>query len=186
MSHNGHNLSAHGMSSGGGGHNGTPNVLNGTSGNDFLTAPDKSDWTLNGLDGNDNLTGGNGNDALNGGAGNDILNGEGGHDVLTGGSGADTFVFDSSSAGHGGDDVVTDFNLSEGDTIDIQSVISGFNPNNLSNYVELTDDGNGNTIVSVNTSAAGHHAHFEQVAMLQGVTGLDENAMFSSGALLVN
>ncbi len=188
MSNQGHTsdtLTHHSMQGGGGKTSGGSTVMDGTSGNDFLTAPDSSNWTLNGLDGNDNLTGGKGNDTLNGGTGNDMLDGEGGHDMLTGGTGADTFVFDSNAAGKGGDDVVTDFNMLDGDVIDIQSVVSGFDPNNLANFVQLTDDGNGNTIVSVNTGNT-HHAHFEQVATLEGVTGLDESAMFSRGALLVN
>lgn len=64
---------------------------------------------FNGLDGNDQIQGGQVNDALNGGSGddtiygnngNDIITGGIGNDVLIGGFGADTYYF---NAGDGAD-----------------------------------------------------------------------------------
>ena len=58
---------------------------------------------------------GTGNDLANkitGNSANNILNGLGGVDTLTGGLGADTFVF-------GDKDVITDFNVAQGDKIDL-------------------------------------------------------------------
>ncbi len=73
---------------------------------------------------NNTLNGGAGNDQLNGGAGNDLLIGSLGTDTLTGGSGADRFVFNLlNELGKGNArDVITDFNSSEGDKIDLSKL----------------------------------------------------------------
>jgi Ca2+-binding RTX toxin-like protein len=97
--------------------------LYGGQGNDVLISGRKVDL-LEGGDGNDLLRAGYNNDTLHGGAENDELYGEDGNDeltggtgddVLTGGAGADSFIF-RSAAGQG-HDVVTDFNVAEGDTL---------------------------------------------------------------------
>lgn len=62
---------------------------------------------------NDSLHGLASNDVISAGKGNDFLWGHGGNDTLIGGAGADVFVFSSA----GGEDTITDFNLSEGDVI---------------------------------------------------------------------
>jgi Tol biopolymer transport system component len=76
----------------------TPNVINGTPGNDNLTGTRGND-IINGSEGDDVLTGLRGNDVLNGGDGNDILSGGKGSDNLNGGLGNDNLV------GGGGNDV---------------------------------------------------------------------------------
>ena len=97
--------------------------LLGGQGNDLITAH-AGNTILNGNIGADTVTGGSGddvvrggqgNDVLNGGAGNDQLYGDLGADTLTGGTGADTFHFQVGT----GVDVVTDFNVGEGDRIEI-------------------------------------------------------------------
>ncbi|MDP1616825.1 Ig-like domain-containing protein [Phenylobacterium sp.] len=63
--------------------------------------------------GNDTVRGGQGDDIVFGGLGDDFLSGDRGNDTLTGGEGADLFhTFDGA-----GLDVVTDFNLLEGDRV---------------------------------------------------------------------
>ena len=123
-------------------------TINGTSGNDVINGTSSADniWAHGG---NDVVNAGGGNDTVGGAIGNDELNGDGGNDViygaagadtidggsgddeffggsgndeLTGGSGADTFAFEN---GHG-DDVITDFNVSDGDTIELGGGISSF------------------------------------------------------------
>ncbi len=107
------------------------NNIDGTSSNDNLEGTDKNDL-IRGFEGNDFLYGGNGNnqldggigndgllggknqDILIGGEGNDFINGAVGADTLTGGTGADNFYLDGNSSAT---DIITDFNLGEGDRI---------------------------------------------------------------------
>ena len=65
--------------------------------------------------GNDVIWASSGDDDLRGGEGDDILFGGKGTDTLTGGSGSDVFQFTLSS----GQDTITDFNISEGDKIQL-------------------------------------------------------------------
>jgi len=71
--------------------------------------------TCDGGTGADLVRGGQGDDVLVGGAGNDWLSGDRGSDTVTGGAGADVFhTFDEA-----GVDRVTDFNLAEGDRVQL-------------------------------------------------------------------
>ncbi|MCW2248352.1 Ca2+-binding RTX toxin-like protein [Azospirillum fermentarium] len=63
--------------------------MEGSSGNDTLTAVTDLPHRIDGLDGNDSLTGGASGDTLYGGAGDDTLNGLDGGDALFGGGGND-------------------------------------------------------------------------------------------------
>ena len=115
--------------------------INGNTGNDTASGGDGDDWVVGGKD-NDSLSGdggsdlvyGNlGNDTLEGGAGADTVRGGQGDDVLSGGAGAD-FVSgdlgnDTMSGGAGADifhsftgsgiDRILDFNLAEGDRLQL-------------------------------------------------------------------
>ena len=105
----------------------------------FLGGPD--DDTLQGNAGNDTLIGGTGEDVLIGGSGDDVLIGGPDEDSLTGGAGADVFRFLSEYDIKVPDsddwqeengllvpddlddlDVITDFNRSEGDRIDLSAI----------------------------------------------------------------
>jgi Tol biopolymer transport system component len=100
----------------------TPNVINGTPGNDNLTGTSgneiingsEGDDVLTGLRGNDVLNGGDGNDILSGGKGSDTLNGGLGNDNLVGGAGNDVFVLGAGL----GVDTISDFGNSQ-DTIQL-------------------------------------------------------------------
>ena len=87
-------------------------IAYGGAGNDALYGEAGND-KLYGEAGNDELYGGTGNDTLNGGAGNDTLYGGAGDDTLIGGAGKDIFVYE------GGNDVITDYNPSHRDVIQI-------------------------------------------------------------------
>ncbi|MGB3637263.1 MAG: cadherin-like domain-containing protein [Rivularia sp. (in: cyanobacteria)] len=88
-------------------------ILVGDEGNDFLDGGNGKDQLYGGI-GNDGLLGGKKADILVGGEGNDFLNGGAGADTLTGGTGADNFYLDGNSSIK---DIITDFNLGEGDRI---------------------------------------------------------------------
>jgi len=102
--------------------NSTPNVINGTPGNDNQTGTSgndilngsEGDDVLTGLRGNDFLNGGDGNDILSGGKGFDTLNGGLGNDNLLGGAGKDVFVLGAGL----GVDTISDFTNSQ-DTIQL-------------------------------------------------------------------
>jgi Ca2+-binding RTX toxin-like protein len=105
-----------------GGINNSPNLINGTPGNDNLTGTNGSD-NISGLDGddaligrqgNDILVGGGGSDNLFGGKGFDTLNGGLGNDILVGGLGNDVFVLGAGL----GVDTISDF-LNGRDTIQL-------------------------------------------------------------------
>jgi len=102
--------------------NNSPNVINGTNGNDNLIGTNGSD-NINGFDGddaliglrsNDILVGGGGSDNLSGGKGFDTLSGGLRNDNLVGGAGNDVFVLGAGL----GIDTISDFANSQ-DTIQL-------------------------------------------------------------------
>ncbi|MFS1892923.1 retention module-containing protein [Vibrio lentus] len=100
---------------------------------------------LTGGSGNDRLEGGMGDDTLVGGDGNDTLIGGGGSDILTGGDGMDSFVWLNIEDGVA--DTITDFNLSEGDQIDLREVLpelkdATVNMTTLLQHIDAKVDGN--------------------------------------------
>ena len=89
---------------------------------------------------NDNqLIGNEGDNIIQSLAGNDTLVGNAGSDTLTGGLGSDTFDYNSNNDGH---DIITDFNLSEGDKLDISDLIDYQVNNNLADFVSVENIGN--------------------------------------------
>lgn len=130
------------------------------SGDDILYGLGNVDWVFGGS-GNDTIFGGSGDDKLYGGAGNDTLTGGGNHD---------TFFFRASDAS--GVDTITDFTLGGGgsDTIDVSDLLTGYTNANKDAFLQLREE-NGNTILSVNSDGVG--SDFQDVVVLQGVTGLN-------------
>ncbi|UDI93110.1 retention module-containing protein [Pseudomonas sp. IAC-BECa141] len=136
-----------------GAHDGNDTLLGG-AGNDILF----------GSGGNDLLDGGKGNDILLGGTGNDTLIGGQGNDILIGGSGADTFVW---KAGDTGNDVIKDFNASEGDRIDLRDLLQGESGSTIDNFLKITTvDG----VSSLQVSSAGKFNSADAAAATPDVT----------------
>ncbi|AGW93168.1 hypothetical protein N234_24360 [Ralstonia pickettii DTP0602] len=138
---------------------------------------------LIGSSGNDVLRGGAGDDSLAGGSGNDTLIGGAGVDILTGGAGSDTFAFlraDPASV-----DKITDFDRAPaaagGDVLDLSDLLSGVTVTtaNAAQFVRLSEV-DGNTVVSLDRDGSGTAAAFQDVAVLQGVVGLDLNTLLSN------
>lgn len=103
----------------------------GSAGNDTLTGIENLIGStgadlLIGDGGANVLDGGNGADQLSGGGGADILIGGGGRDMLAGGDGGDVFRFAASSDPAGATattaDVILDFNIAQGDRIDLSGI----------------------------------------------------------------
>lgn len=105
-------------------------------------------------------------DTLTGTALDDALYGAAGNDVLFGGEGADTFLF---LARHDGMDTVKDFDLSEGDRINLSELLENYDPVSeaIEDFVFVTHNG-GNTIISVDQNGSGNIANAFQVATLEG------------------
>ncbi|MGL3111430.1 Ig-like domain-containing protein [Bradyrhizobium sp. BR 1432] len=78
---------------------------------------------------------------LDGRDGNDRIDGRGGADTLTGGNGSDTFVY----ADGGGADTITDFDRSQGDTIDLTGLSGIFT---LADVQSKSTVSAGNTIIN--------------------------------------
>jgi len=159
--------------------------LYGGIGNDSLYGGEYTDTLVGGL-GNDAINGDAGDDRIWGSAGDDILNGGAGVDTLFGGLGADVFVFEKISA-LGNSDKIQDFNLSEGDVIDISDLLTPIYSDPLTqaitDFVQITDNGT-DSILSVDID--GGADNFVQIATIYGVTGItDEDALVTSGNLLV-
>jgi Ca2+-binding RTX toxin-like protein len=115
--------------------------INGNMGNDTCASGGGDDWVVGGKDndslvgsaganlvygnlgadtcdggaGNDVVRGGQDADVLNGGEGDDYVSGDRGDDTVTGGAGADIFH----SFGEAGVDLITDFNLAQGDRVQL-------------------------------------------------------------------
>lgn len=144
--------------------------------------------TLSGDAGEDALFGGGGNDLLLGGFGDDILYGQAGADILTGGAGADFFTFEVTSA-YSGIDTITDFDIGSNDALDLRDVLFVYDPSDVTNF--LTDfvrisDSTTNSTVEIDRDGLGTAFGWTQVAVLQGVTGLtDEALLVTNGNLLV-
>lgn len=113
--------------------------------------------------------------------GQNTLNGGNGADDLYGGAGTDIFVIDNTND----IDDIFDFEAVNGDTIDINDVISYTEGvDTLSDFVQLSEVG-GNTIIAVDTDGAAGGANFTNVASINGITGLDLNTLVADGNLIV-
>ncbi len=164
--------------SGGGG----DDVLDGGAGTDTVdyssadeaVTVDFSGGTVSG-EGNDvvtnveNAIGSDFDDRLIGNAESNRLDGGAGDDTLTGGSGGDVFVLKQG----GGTDRITDFSTEEGDVLDVSQLVNADAEADLSNFIRLAEDGNGNTVVQVNQEGTGEAGEFADAAVLEGIVGIN-------------
>lgn len=112
--------------------------VRGSNFDDFMSAVGYSeDVDLRGYDGDDTIVGGSGADDIEGGAGNDDL---------TGGSGADRFIWRFALTDDIGNDIVRDFNPSEGDTLlALDENGDGYELSDLN--AQITSDSSGNAVI---------------------------------------
>lgn len=128
-------------------------TINGGTDNDTLFGS-AGDDTVNGNGGDDILVGGDGNDKLFGDDGNDLLFGGKGNDELTGGIGADTFVW---NLGDTGSDTVKDFNLDEGDKLNLADLLQGADENSIGQYLSVSTSGenDANLVLKIDPNGGG-------------------------------
>jgi len=69
------------------------------------------------------------------------------------------------------------------DNVSLETVIADLkdNPEELSAYIKVADDGHGNTIVKFDATGSGEH--FETVGMLHGVSGASLDSLVADGSL---
>jgi hypothetical protein len=140
-------------------------TLSGGTGNDFIDGRAGNDLLFGNAD-NDVLMGGLGNDVLDGGEGSDTLIGGQGNDLLTGdglglAAGADVFKWvlgDQGTPGSPANDIVTDFSVTQGDTIDLRDLLIGESgASDLTKYLHFDTSGSGgdiSTVISISTTGA--------------------------------
>ncbi len=96
---------------------------------------------------------------------------------------ADIFVFNELGANNA--DTIMDFDVLEGDAIDLSSIISGFDANDdILDFIQLTEV-NGSTVVSVDGNGASGGSNYQEVVTLNGVTGLDAADLVTNGNLIL-
>ncbi|HAA92945.1 MAG: hypothetical protein CMM48_00455 [Rhodospirillaceae bacterium] len=147
-------------------------TLHGTDGNDVLDFTSVTFSNISRIDGgagNDTLTGTNNSD--------NIFGGTSGVDTLTGGGSADDFILD----GSGSVDVITDFNVNDGDIINMTDLVTLPMGGDIEDYVNVQTMGS-DSYVSFATTAGGP---FTQIAILQGVTGESATSLLSGENLSV-
>jgi VCBS repeat-containing protein len=125
-----------------------------------------------------NVTGSDFDDDLNGDLNDNEIRGGFGNDRLTGGTGADTFAYGVGETGLENADSIGDFNIDEGDFLDLRDLLSGqqVNSGNFSEYLSLTGDGE-NFLIEVDVDGAAGSASFDYLAELFAPAGLDMDSL---------
>ena len=157
--------------------------LQGSRYNDVLVG-DSGNNRIWGHNGNDSIWAGNGNDILIGQNGDDRLFSGKGSDNLYGGNGADSFMFRATDI-NDGIDQIRDFDLSEGDVLNLSHVLEEYDPlvDAITDFVRITNN-NGDSILSVDID--GGADSFQQIATIHDVTGLtNEEQLETNGTLIV-
>ncbi len=177
-------------------------TIYGGAGDDLLNGESGID-TIYGGSGNDIITGGQDVDRIFGGSGNDIINGNtqadviyGGldSDTITGEAGSDRFVFNVQDLGS--TDRIRDFTATggEADIVDVSDLLIGYgNVNSASNaglFINLTAVSEtiggstvNSTLLSVDRDGAGSAYGFQEVVVLQGVSGFSLSSLLDSGRI---
>ncbi|MDE1153299.1 MAG: type I secretion C-terminal target domain-containing protein [Micavibrio sp.] len=141
-----------------------------------------------GSDTDNTITGNSYANSIHGGGGDDMLHGGLGADHLWGDAGADTFVFDAGTTTTA--DYIHDFNIGDGDKLDISAILSGYTPgtSDLSDFVQFQDH-NGYAVMQVDADglAAGSTVHhWVNVAVIYDVGGLTASELETSGVLITS
>jgi Ca2+-binding RTX toxin-like protein len=120
---------------------------------------------------NQALIGNAGNDVITGGIGDDLLMGGFGNDFLSGGLGADIFRFINAETGT---DTITDFNLSQGDKIDLRGLLdgSGMTTDSMGLFLRLVD-GVGEKTLKVDLIGTGNFTNSDMTIIMNNPVGIN-------------
>ena len=133
--------------------------------------------------GHDIISGGAGDDLIFAQEGGDIISGGLGNDVIYGGAGADVFLFEAINEGV---DTLKDFDATEGDVVDLSALLTGYDSltDDIADFVIATEIG-GNTVLSVDQAGNAGGAGSVELAVLEGVTGLDLDLSIKTDTVIV-
>jgi VCBS repeat-containing protein len=143
------------------------------------------------------LTGTLGADTLVGGSYSETIMGLAGNDTMTGGAGADTFKWslnDQGTAGTPAQDTIKDFNVAQGDVLNLKDLLQNEGAGNITNYLHFSSDGT-NTTVSISSIGAFNGSNYstavDQTIVLNNVnlTGTDTdiiNQLKNNGNLITD
>ncbi|HBZ14643.1 MAG TPA: Ig-like domain repeat protein, partial [Pantoea sp.] len=112
---------------------------------------------------------------ITGTAGADTLSGGAYDDTITSGAGADTLVYhllaSADATGGNGHDTWTDFNVAQGDKIDVSNLLIGWNDStsNINDFVKVDHTSDGNTVLSIDRDGSGTGYSATQLITLEGV-----------------
>ncbi|MDI9221142.1 Ig-like domain-containing protein [Pantoea sp. EA-12] len=112
---------------------------------------------------------------ITGTAGADTITGGAYNDTITTGAGADTLVYhllaSADSTGGNGHDTWTDFNVAQGDKIDVSNLLIGWNDStsNINDFVKVDHTSDGNTVLSIDRDGTGTAYSSTQLVTLEGV-----------------
>lgn len=113
-----------------------------------------------------NVNGTNLSNNLVGTTADDFLTGQGGNDTLTGGAGRDVFAW---LKGNTGTDTVTDFKVSEGDSINLSGILNGtgVNATNAGQFLQWTQAGN-NTELKIHADGNVNNPASKTITFIDG------------------
>ena len=112
---------------------------------------------------------------ITGTTGADTITGGAYDDTITTGAGADTLVYHllatADATGGNGHDTWTDFNVAQGDKVDISNLLIGWNDStsNINDFVKVDHTSDGNTVLSIDRDGTGTGYSSTQLITLEGV-----------------
>ncbi|WP_277977771.1 Ig-like domain-containing protein [Pantoea endophytica] len=112
---------------------------------------------------------------ITGTTGADTLTGGAYDDTITSGAGADTLVYhllaSADATGGNGHDTWTDFNVAQGDKVDVSNLLIGWNDStsNINDFVKVDHTSDGNTVLSIDRDGTGTGYSTTQLITLEGV-----------------
>ena len=123
------------------------------------------------------------NNGIYGDSGDNTVQGTSDADYLYGNDGADVFLFESVNAFEAVD-TIGDFDMSEGDVLDVSDLLSGYDSlsDAISDFVQITDNGS-DSVVSVDIDGGGDN--FVQVATIYGIMGITNEADLETSGVLI-